>query len=185
MSRVTETVYRGEHGEEDEFIHSRLACYYFSDAEVASFYAMQPNFESDVAILPRVYPVKLTMKNPFIYQPRDPYIELSEVVDKLGADEAKRIALKFSTWIVVTDNWLSKVNEINAYKDVGDFLTQHPDGFSDLYFQAWPFFQDKFEVEGLILAGFDGAVHQGSNISSASIEYCVFHKHQIKSIFEV
>ena len=40
-------------------------------------------------------PVHLKIENPIIENRDDPFVELSDLIDKLGYREAKRIAIKF------------------------------------------------------------------------------------------
>jgi hypothetical protein len=68
------------------------------------------------------------------------------------------------------------------YDDVGDFLDQHPDRVGELYFDAFPLFDDPKWVERFKAAGYDGAIHGGNGESALTAEYKVFDRSQVKPV---
>lgn len=177
--------YRGEISSPDtNHLRSKTRAFYFSLVEVANRYADPAMDKAGPEDTPRIYPVRLSMKKPFINQPNDPFLELSDVAARLGLLEAMRIARKFASWIEATDNWKGRINRVGYYRNVDHYLKCKDGELSKLYFQAYPFFADVEEVEKLIERGYDGAVHRGNGYGSADFpEYCVFNTTQIRSIF--
>lgn len=170
-------VYRGEiTSPEINHIQSKMKAIYFANADTASIYASG----SLGGGCPRVYPVTVVLNNPFVYQPKNAFLELEDVAAKLGVAEATRIALKFEEYIRHTDNWTYRINESNDYRDVEHYLLEGG-RIEDLYFDAYRFFADTEEVSNLIALGYDGASHQGNGLGSAlKPEVCVFSLDQIK-----
>lgn len=180
-------VYRGEHGAYvDGRPQSKLGTYSFTDnPDSASTYAMEPNDHRMTAQAPRVVKAYLSIKNPIFFGQDDPFLELSWLVEKLGFQEAIRIARKFSDRIEYTGNWMDDEDgNFTGYDSVGAFLDDHPDKVNLLYFDAYHFLDDMDEVRLLIEKGFDGAAHIGNGVTSGNMEYRVFHPEQIRSAFE-
>ncbi len=175
-------VYRGEHGEDSGKLQSRLGSLSFGSRDIASIYATEPNNRKDIPASPRVMPVCLKIEKPFIgneYQ--DPFLDLSWVEKQIGKEDAMRIARKFAGDIENTGNWMDDINAGGKFDSVGDFLDKHPERLGDLYFDFYRFLDDKFEVERLKEAGFDGAIHDGNGESAGEIEYKVFDEFHVKS----
>lgn len=177
-------VFRGEHGPLQDnggpsaagTFRSRYGALSFGDADTASFYASEPNDSDDTAEAPTVYPVYLKIENPVVNTPGDPFIELGAIATMLGEQEARRIALKFAGHIENTNNW---TENFAGYGSVGDALA---DGrLNDLYFMAYPLFDDPDEVAKFMQFGYDGAIHDGSGRNAGETEYKVFSREQVKS----
>ena len=168
-------VFRGEHGGRNgQIFQHRGGAITFADFDSAKHYAESPNDRADSVRECRVMPVYLKIVRPFMFEPEDPYLELSTVVKALGRGEAVRIALKFESWIRRTDNWCRIEGEVGREMTVADFLAGHPDRLTDLYFLAYPYLDDPEETARLKAAGFDGAVHAGSAVTAEKPEYKVF-----------
>lgn len=168
-------VFRGEHGQRDASIFQcRLGAITFADVDSAADYAKRPNDCTETANDPRVMPAYLRIERPFIFEPDDPYLELSAITEALGEPEARRIALKFASWIQRTDNWHRIEDEIGRKTSIETFLDRFPQRLSDLYFMAYPFLDDPEETARLRAAGFDGAVHAGSAVTAGKPEYKAF-----------
>lgn len=180
--------YRGEISSPDtNHLRSRTRAFYFSKIEVANRYAEPAeNLKAGPEDTPRIYPVRLSMRKPFVNQPNSAYLELSDVAARLGLLEAMRIARKFAQWIEATDQWKERINRVGYYRNVDHYLKCKDGELSKLYFQAYPFFADTEEVGMLIERGYDGAVHAGNGYGSEGFpEYCVFNTTQIRSIFRL
>jgi hypothetical protein len=177
--------YRGEVSHPDtNHLRSKTRAFYVACIEVANRYADPTQTKAGLEDTARIYPLRISMKKPFVNQPNDPFLELSDVAARLGLLEAMRIARKFASWIEATDNWKQKINRVGYYKDVDHYLRCKDGQLSKLYFQAYPFFADTEEVEKLIERGYDGAIHRGNGYGSADFpEYCVFNPTQLRSIF--
>lgn len=174
-------VFRGEHAEGPAQLRTLLASFTFSDAEVASLYAMQPNDSSMEAESPRIYPVYLRIRRPFRGNDYgDPFIDLSEIERLFGKEEAIRLALKFEDQIMNTGYW--QETWYGDFWTVKDMVEAHPDRLGDLYFNLFYLLDDPEEVERLRQAGYDGAIYDGSGESSGSTEYRVFSPEQVWSI---
>lgn len=172
------TVYRGEHGAGvGNKFQTRNGSLSFGDRDTANLYAMEPNVDAQ-AVAPRVTPAYLQMRNPFMKETSDPYIELSLIRKNLGDQEARRIAHKYASHIENTSNWIEEINGQNKYTGVKDYLSQNPQGVDNLYFLAHPFFDNKYEVASMRRAGYDGAIHGGYGDNGGEAEYRVFHQDQ-------
>lgn len=177
-------LYRGEHGAlvEGEYLQSRLNSLSFTaDRDAANTYAMSPNNSQldRTAEAPRVTPVHLRIENPIIENRNDPFIDLSQLADKLGCREAKRIALKFDSDIRYTGNWDD--NYAIKYDSVAQLLKEKPNELKNLYFNAHRFLDDPEEIERLKGAGYDGAIHIGNGEPATGLEYRVFDPRQVRS----
>lgn len=175
-------VFRGEHGIADSHeapLQTRGGSYTFSTLEAASLYAIAPNNNTDKAHQPRIYPAYLSINNPFSSDGDDPFLELSLIEEHLGYEEAARIAIKFSQHIYNTGNWMEEINSDDEYDSVEEFLKAHPDRLHDLYFDAYPFYDDPEVIALLVSKGFDGAIHCGNGETSGVEEYRVFSADQV------
>lgn len=179
-------VYRGEFADCDvDQLLTRHPCIYFADAPVADRYATPAIDAEPGKCTSRVYPSWITMKRPFINQPRDAYLELRDVVTRLGISEAIRIANKFEVFIEATDQWNERLNAAGDYNCVQEYLDSPEGDLTELYFNAYYFLNDFEEVAKLKALGYDGAIHAGNGFGSEGfVEYCVFNRAQVKSIFE-
>ena len=169
-------VYRGEHGEtEDGDLQTELGAFSFGSIEAANQYAVVPNRGGE-AVAPRVMPVYLSIQNPVINTPDDPFVDVSSLVDALGEEQARKIALHFAEAIESTDNWASEFQE--QYGTVERLLAEAPEKITGLYFDAWRLFDVPEMVDLFREAGYDGAIHGGSGITALEPEYKVFSPEQ-------
>lgn len=177
--------FRGVYGAGD-VLDKRLASWTFSDHRpTAQYYATHPLNGQGLVENPRIVVAQLTCTKLFQNTPTDPFLELGEVESKLGRAEALRIAWKFKDWITQTNLWEDMtVSEYAQYRDytIEQFLEQHPDRLDELYFQAYPFYDDEFEVARLVSAGYDAATHGGNAASMYTSEWRVFTKDIINVI---
>ena len=171
-------VFRGEHSESGSLIQSRLGAISFSSIEIATTYANTPNSKTTGKVCPRVIPAYLRITNPIIHNVDDPFVDLSVLMDKLGIREATRIALKFSTHIEETGNWIDNFD--GRFNSVEEAIKSDPRILRSLYFDAFRYLDDVYEVEKLKSAGFDGAIHLGNGVSAGENEYKVFSISQIR-----
>lgn len=179
-------MYRGEHGATEEGdLQTKLGSYAFvEEASIASTYATVPNDHRDKPQNSRVIKAYLAIKNPIFVNKDDPFLELSWLVDKLGHDEALRIARKFADDIEYTGNWMDDEDgNFTGYDTVQQFLDDRPDRIDLLYFNAYRYLDDPEEIAKLRTMGFDGAGHIGNGESAGEMEYRVFDKSQAKSVF--
>lgn len=179
-------VYRGEHGEtEDGGLQTMLGSYTFTDnPQSASVYALNPNDNGHTAQSPRLVKAYLAIKNPIFVGNDDPFLELKWLRDKLGLEEALRIARKFADDIEYTGNWMEdEAGNFTGFDTVSQFLDAHPEKVDLLYFNAYRYLDDADEVAKLRALGFDGAVHVGNGETGSDMEYRVFDKAQVKPVF--
>ena len=182
-------VYRGEHGQVSPRLHARFGPSFqsraealsFSSAEVASVYSLEPNDRADSAEYSRVTPAYLSLQNPVMNRPDDPYLEMEDVISALGRTLATRLAREMAEHIEATDHWRDTYGE--DYTSVAELLEDAPGKLDDLYLQAYPVFDEARYVSWFRAAGFDGAVHGGSAVSAGVAEYKVFSPEQVKSVF--
>lgn len=173
--------YRGEHGDSDTALHSRLNSYTFGSSEAANTYAEQPNNRHDKPQRPRVIAAYLKIENPIFDNRNDPFVDLYVLADKLGEEEARRIAVKFSDSIYNTDNWNS--NYSDDFDSVADLLEKKPEELRNLYFDAFRYLDDREEVELLKSRGYDGAIHLGNGETAVEEEYRIFDASQARSVY--
>lgn len=181
-------LYRGEHGardltrEDDKFgdFQSRCGSLSFSTYQIAHHYATSPNYRGDSVVDGRISAAILDIQNPFVNS-ADSFLEMGDVITLLGDAEARRIALKFSDAICKTDNWRAISSELGC-ETIYQFIHENPDRLSELYFDAYLFFDDKTEVARLKKLGYDGAIHGGNGESALEKEYKVFSKEQVRVI---
>jgi hypothetical protein len=174
--------YRGQHGRKTGQLETRQAAVYFGDEVVAERYARNPNQRGDVPVEPHVFVAKVKLYRPFINNPNDPFLELSDVINQLGSFEAERIARKFASHIMQTNHWESTFSKMTG---VEELLRRKPAALKDLYFPAYWFLSDRVEVEKLKAAGYDGAIHGGSGASALTTEYCVFDADKSTQVLSV
>jgi hypothetical protein len=177
------TLYRGEvdHPSVSK-PHSFPRALYFGDLETAHAYSDYLENSGDYKTS-RIYPVHIVLKRPFINQPEDPFLDMPEIVSRLGLEEARRIAKRFAKYIEETDQWRYRVNSEGRYDGVEHYLACPRSDVNNLCFQAYRFFDSQMEVNRLRRLGYDGAIHAGSGSGSAGKpEYCVFNIEQVFSI---
>lgn len=174
-------VYRGEYGATaDAGLQTKLGTYTFTnDPDVASTYAQDPNDMRMTAEAPRVVPAFLSMQNPIINNPDDPFAELGDIADKLGLDNAVRFAIKNDEAITETDNWYE--NFADNYDSVEQLLEENPEAVRQLYVDSFRLLDDLEFVQAAKDAGYDGAIHMGNGESFDTTEYRVFDASQVRS----
>lgn len=177
LDQMPLVVFRGEHGESTELIHSRTRAISFGTACAASEYAQHPNRRGDTAFAPRVTPVYLTIRNPALDNRDDPFIEMGDIVEKLGRHRAELIARRFADHVENTGNWVEGF--AHDFESVEHLLDMEPDRLADLYLDAYPVFDDDEVVGWFAEAGYDGAIHMGNGITALEPEYKVFDKSQV------
>lgn len=177
-------VYRGEHGKtEDGDVQTLIGSYTFiAERDIANTYAESPN---DYRVQPeasRVVPAYLRIENPVINNRDDPFWEFSDIIEKFGLEEAKRLAIKHADSIENTGNWMDDEDGQYAGLDsVKQLVKEKPELISTLYMDAYPLLDDKEFVELATSKGYDGGIHVGNGESAMETEYRVFSKNQIKS----
>lgn len=173
-------VYRGEHGVSDETpagLHSRAEAITYSTYEAAKAYAMDPNNANDSVAMSRVAKALITIKNPIINDPFDPFIDFSVLSQALGSREATRIAIDLDEQIRETGNW--EDNFSTHFGSVTELLAAKPNAIDDLYIDAYMVLDDNQTVKALAEVGYDGAIHGGSSEHHESPEYKVFSPGQV------
>lgn len=180
-------VYRGEHGKHDgaEF-HTRSGSISFGTLRAANVYAAEPNrLDLDpVARQPLVIPAYLRICTPLICDPDDPFIDVATLREALGLEQARRIALKFSSHIEDTGRW--DEDFAPAFSSAKEMIeVASAEELDRLYFAVFPLLDDPVEVDLLRSAGFDGAIYGGSGQTALEPEYRIFSAAQALPAFEV
>lgn len=176
-------VYRGQHGDSNDWTESLIGSLSFGSAESASAYALQPNVQSMKALFPKVFPVFLTIKNPFINRSDDPFMDLSYYCELFGMAETIRIALKFKDYVEHTNAWM-ELSEESGFDCIEDLIASQPTKLLQLYFELYALLDDPEEVCRLRAAGYDGAIYGGSGITALEAEYRVFSANQVYSVWD-
>lgn len=177
-----QVVYRGQHGLDDNWTESLLGSLSFGTAEVAVQYAEHPNCRHHQAAAPKVFPVFLEIKKPFVADPRDPFVDVADLATLLGFDEAIRLVFKYRDYVYDTDAWSSVSDQ--GYESLEAVLADRPTLLLQLCLLLYPLLDDPLEVTMLVSRGFDGAIYGGSGISAHSPEYRVFSLEQIRSVWD-
>jgi hypothetical protein len=173
-------VYRGEHGAGADWQTRHGSWSFTSESSAAEQYASVPNSGDDQhSVNPRVLVAYLRIENPLINDKEDPFIEGAVLVRALGQAEAVRIARKFADHVENTSNWQEEINAADDFASVDAFLSRHPERVGELYFDAYPYLDDKAEVAKLRAAGYDGAIHGGNGETALTPEYKVFSLDQV------
>lgn len=169
--------FRGEHGPEDLMLISRLGSLSFGSYEAALAYATTPNNRLDTPVEPRIIHANLSIEKPLIDTPDDPFLELQILVDAIGLDYARAVAIKHQDAIQDTNHW--KENYATEHESVSSLLNSQPEALTDLYLLAYKVLDDAEVVALLQLQGFDGAIHAGSGVTAFEPEYKVFDRSQV------
>lgn len=177
MSFMKYEVYRGEHGLAGNLLQTRLGSLSFGSCKAARVYANNPNVRGDIPQSPRIIRANITIKNPVINCPDDPFLEMATLIATLGYEQAKATAVRFENYVYDTDNWVS--NFSNDYRNVGELILRKPELLVELYCLAYPVFDDYETVRLFKERGFDGAIHAGSGETLDEAEYKVFNKEQV------
>lgn len=164
--------YRGQHGKGDNLETRKGSLSFSAEEQVAIEYAKHPNNSNEAPIEPKVFKAELPIVKPFI-ESEDCFIELKEIFDKLGAEEMKRMALKFEELICVTDNWKENYKH-QTIQELIDSLPASMKQMHDLYFQTYHLFDDPEEVQKLKAKGYDSATYAGSGVGMLTREYRIF-----------
>jgi hypothetical protein len=177
------TAYRGEHGELDADNHfqSRLGALSFGTVEAAKTYASSPNNRDDTLITPRIIKAEITIHNPVMNDPDDPFIDFSIIIKAIGVEKALKIALEEEGHISNTDNWheLSSEHGCSSVEKLCKKLGAE-NALNQIYMDAYPVFDDPTYVSWFRDAGFDGLVQGGNGETGLMPEYKVFNPEQAK-----
>ena len=173
-------VYRGQHGYHDHWAESRLGSLSFGTSEAANHYAKHPNRYGDIVVTPKVFPVFLDVKRPLVNQ-KHAFLDLVEYHDIFGAEETRRVAVKYQDYIRGTEPW-AEVRD--RFTSVDELAEKDPALLLEMYFELYALLDDPDEVERLRQRGFDGAVYAGSGATALQPEYRVFSVDQVKSIWD-
>jgi hypothetical protein len=176
-------VYRGQHGTAEHWAESKLGSLSFGTPRAASIYALSPNNSKDKVQAPKVFPVYLDIRNPFV-NAHDPFLDLSRYAEVFGMEETRRIALKFQDHLENTGAWYELTEEIK-YLTLEKLMAEYPERLLELYFNIYPLLDDAEEVARLQAAGFDGAIYDGSGETAMETEYRVFSEAQVRSVWDL
>lgn len=174
-------VFRGQHGLAEHWAESLCASLSFGSARAASVYAQHPNDYSKTAQYPKVFPVYLDIRNPFLDCEDDPFMDLTHYMGIFGLSETHRLALKFKDHIYNTNAWEDVSEEFDTLEAL---IRSGSDRLTELCFQVFPLLDDAEEVARLRARGFDGAIHGGSGETAMEPEYRVFSSEQVRSIWD-
>ena len=176
-------VFRGQHGQCNGQLQCLLASITFTaDAAIASLYAESPNDPKALAANPFVTPAYLDISNPLFVQNDDPFVDASLLIDKLGRMTAEKYIRKYASRVEHSNFWETEIQPL--FKNVDDFLNNHPERLGELFLEGWVLLDDFDFVQRALDAGFDGAISLGSGESAMSLEYRVFKAEQAKPAFE-
>lgn len=171
------TVFRGEYGAQPDLSTRHGTLTFCDDYSVCEHYALHPSSPQDKPVYPRVIEADITLRHPFINQPRDAYLDVTTLVLALGVTPARRIALKFAAEIEKTDQWLYRIQpSLPTGMTLAGYIKRSNANLHKLYFQAYPYFDDIEETRLLLKQGYDGAIMVGNAVSMNTIEYRVFDK---------
>jgi hypothetical protein len=175
-------VFRGQHGPAEHCGETTLGSLSFGSARAASIYAEDPNDRRHVVQAPKVFPVYLDVRNPFVDCADDPFLDFEVYAGIFGVAEAERLAMKFKDQVHNTNAW----EDVSAdFRSVEELIERQPNLLMQLCILLYPVLDDAEEVSRLRARGFDGAIHAGSGWGSASeVEYRVFSMDQVRSVWD-
>ena len=176
-------VFRGQHGAREHWGETLLGSLSFGSAAAASTYALQPNVHTMTVQAPKVYPVFLDIRNPFIETADDPFMDLSRYNEVFGLAETCRIARKFKDYLEHTNAWEEAAAE-HGVESVVELADTRPELLLKLYFEVYALLDDPDEVARLRAAGYDGAIYGGSGETAMETEYRVFSEDQVRSVWD-
>lgn len=182
------TAWRGEHGPGYDPLlgpkayrfQSRLASLSFGPERVARHYAVCPNMpkiDGMNGTSPRLIEAELTINRPIIFNKDDPFVEMADLIHKIGEQNAQTIALAHAPWFYQTNLWMSEISKL--YPDMDSLLDHKPELLKTLYVQIYPLLDDTMVINTLRTLGFDGAIYPGSGPFPDELEYRVFDAQQI------
>jgi hypothetical protein len=174
-------VFRGQHGSSDDWTETALGSLSFGSVKAASGYALQPNNRRHTVQAPKVFPVYLSLCNPFLTSETDPFLDVIHYANVFGVAEAQRVALKFKENICNTNAWEEVSGEFRTVEELSD---RRPDILMTMCFELYALLDDASEVARLRAKGFDGAIHGGSGETALETEYRVFSPHQVRSVWD-
>jgi len=165
-------LYRGESGDSDDLSSLRGSLTFTTNQAVALEYARSP-LNNATACRPRLIKARITYQKAWVPEGFSAWLELADIIKRLGRDEAVRIALKFETRIYDTNCWeeLSVASGIIRLKE---FIEADESNLSKLYFRAFPFFDCPEEIGKLKALGYDCAIMQLMPEFRGGYEYRVF-----------
>jgi hypothetical protein len=167
-------VYRGERGKEgSEGFQSRSGSLSFGSQQAASTYVMHPTDCRDQAQNPRVYPVYLSIQNPFINDGSDPFVDVSRIIEAVGEQKTHELLQRHESFLYSTDNWQENFADFDG---IGAVIKEAPHRLKELYIDAFPLLDDSKFVADLKKAGYDGAIYGGSGETAMEFEYRVLNQ---------
>jgi hypothetical protein len=187
-------VFRGEHGPRElapatddqsqkwGAFQTRLGALSFGSAKAASVYAMNPNRQDDWPFAPRVTAAHLSIQNPVMNRPEDPFVELEDIARAVGKAMTRKIALAMKDHIMHTNRWCDDIGP--NFEKFDDYFNSSVFKFEDIYFSAYALFDDTRYVSIFSAAGFDGASHGGSGGTFGEAEYKVFSADQVLPLWK-
>lgn len=169
-------VYRGERERNSQpGFHSMLPSLSFGSLEAAQQYA-EGSF-SQSASDPRIFECYLNIRNP-LFNRADPFIDFPEIVAVVGFDLALKLAIRYQDYAMNTDNWVCNLNPDDRYQGVEDLYAAEPEKLDELYTNIFPILDDPEFVEAAKVAGYDGAIYNGTGANLADLEYRIFDANQ-------
>lgn len=177
-------VFRGQHGAQDHWCETLLGSLSFGSAAGASAYALSPNVSTMAVQAPKVFPVYLDIRKPFLDCGDDPFMDLARYKEVFGIEETVRIAVKFKNFVEHTNAWL-ELSAAHGFDCAVAMATARPDLLLELYFEVYALLDDPEEVARLRAAGFDGAIYGGSGETAMETEYRVFSDNQVRSVWDM
>lgn len=174
-------VYRGEHGQFDGLIQSRTPFSVAFGSECAALqYALEPNNATDVPVRPRILAAYLRIEKPAFHNVDDCFMDFTKLEEVLGRAAAVAITRKMVEHVYHTNNWEDGLAE--EFESLDDLIERAPDRLSEVYFDAYPVFDDPECVQMFKDAGYDGAIHMGNAATFGELEYRIFDQSQIVPI---
>lgn len=178
-SVIDAIVFRGEHGDAGP-LHTRRSAYSFSTLDIAKVYASEPNDRGDVPVFPKIIEAKISIFNPVINEPDDPFIDCKRIMDCVGMENALVIFEELKPHIEETDRFSEVVQEYGVVNYDELVKKAGLSVLNELYLDAYHVFDKPEFVEMFKEKGYDGLVQGGNGESAMDAEYKVFNKEQIE-----
>ena len=177
------TAWRGEHGPGYDPLpepkaycfQSRHASLSFGAERVARHYALHPNtprLDGLNGTCPRLIQAELTVNRPVIFNKDDAFVEMEDLIEKIGEKNVQTIALLHAQWFYNTNLWDSEFG--HTYPTMHALLDHRPELLKTLYVQIYPLLDDPRVIGLMRTSGFDGAIYAGTGAFPDEPEYRVF-----------
>lgn len=118
--------------------------------------------------------VSVIIDNPFINDPKDPFIDIGKFRSLLSPDLYRQLAQSFPEELTETNEW-ERVQERHPGCSLMDIFNQFPDEFDALPLWAEEAYNTTIVRTALLANNYDGAIHAIHGPYNDALAYHAFH----------